>query len=49
MVFLVTKSCLDQSEEVCEAGSQAAIAIIKAQSERHSSEILKILETFIDA
>ena len=49
LTLLVTKACLDQNQEVREAGSKAAVAIIKAQSERHANAILAILESFLDA
>ena len=49
LTFLVTKACLDPNEEVRRAGSEAAVAIIKAQANKHASSVLKILESFLAA
>ena len=49
LTFLVTKACLDPNLEVEEAGSEAAVAVIKAQANQHAAAILAILESILDA
>jgi len=46
---LVTEAVLDKNDEVHDAASSAAYAIIKAQGEHHAKEMLTILETFLNA
>ena len=45
--FLVTKACLDKTEDVSFAADEAAVEIIIVQGPGNGSQILSILESFI--
>lgn len=49
LTFLITKSCQDNNEEVRDASAKAALALIKSQGENYSSQLLQVLDIFLNA
>jgi hypothetical protein len=49
LTFLITKSCQDQTDEVREASAQAALVLIKSQGEEYSSQLLQVIDIFLNA
>lgn len=49
LTFLITESCQDDNEEIRQVSGKAALALIKAQGEEYSNQLLSVLDIFLNA